>query len=177
MSLEAEIHERHVKFNATIARLSSLVERRVGPDVKFIPNTPYGVPKEQPPVVLYFIRSPDVEWWPCMWMYDLATSRPNAFANHISVILDIVCQHFNVSKLDVCSPRRTADIVLPRQIGMHLSRKLTQKSLPEIGRRFGDRDHTTVLHADRKIALLAENDQQFAARLLALELKVRGMLG
>ena len=52
---------------------------------------------------------------------------------------------------DILSERRNRSIVLPRQVGMYLAKRLTARSLPEIGRRFGGRDHTTVLHAIRKI--------------------------
>ena len=63
----------------------------------------------------------------------------------------IVARHYNVSKADLLSSRRTRTIVRPRQIAMYLAKVLTPRSLPEIGRRFGGRDHTTVLHAVRKI--------------------------
>jgi chromosomal replication initiator protein len=66
-------------------------------------------------------------------------------------ILRIVSRHFAVSKADILSDRRHRSVVRPRQIGMYLAKQLTQRSLPEIGRRFGNRDHTTVLHAIRKI--------------------------
>ena len=60
-------------------------------------------------------------------------------------------RRYNVSRSDILSERRTAAVVQPRQIAMYLSKVLTLRSLPEIGRRFGGRDHTTVLHAVRKI--------------------------
>jgi len=66
-------------------------------------------------------------------------------------IIRIVSRHFAVSKADIISQRRHRSVVRPRQIGMYLAKHLTSRSLPEIGRRFGDRDHTTVLHAIRKI--------------------------
>ncbi len=69
----------------------------------------------------------------------------------IEDILRIVSRHFGVSKGDLLSQRRHRSVVWPRQIGMYLAKQLTQRSLPEIGRRFGNRDHTTVLHAVRKI--------------------------
>jgi len=68
----------------------------------------------------------------------------------IEDILRIVSRHFGVSKGDLLSQRRHRSVVWPRQIGMYLAKQLTQRSLPEIGRRFGNRDHTTVLHAIRK---------------------------
>ena len=66
-----------------------------------------------------------------------------------------VASHYNVSRADLLSSRRTAAVVMPRQIAMFLAKSLTLRSLPEIGRRFGGRDHTTVLHAVRKIDRLS----------------------
>jgi len=76
----------------------------------------------------------------------------------IDDILRVVMKHFGVNRGDLLSSRRNRSIVRPRQIGMYLAKSLTARSLPEIGRRFGGRDHTTVLHAIRKIeSLLAED--------------------
>jgi chromosomal replication initiator protein len=69
----------------------------------------------------------------------------------IEDIQKLVASRYNVSRSDILSERRTAAVVKPRQIAMYLSKILTLRSLPEIGRRFGGRDHTTVLHAVRKI--------------------------
>ncbi len=69
----------------------------------------------------------------------------------IEDIQKLVAVHYNVSRSDILSSRRSAGVVKPRQIAMYLSKQLTLRSLPEIGRRFGGRDHTTVLHAVRKI--------------------------
>ena len=69
----------------------------------------------------------------------------------IEDIQKLVASRYNVSRSDILSERRTAAVVKPRQIAMYLSKVLTLRSLPEIGRRFGGRDHTTVLHAVRKI--------------------------
>jgi chromosomal replication initiator protein len=74
-----------------------------------------------------------------------------------------VARHYNVSRTDICSARRTANVVRPRQVAMYLAKTLTLRSLPEIGRRFGGRDHTTVLHAVRKIAALIPKDAELAA--------------
>ena len=76
----------------------------------------------------------------------------------IDDILRTVSNHFNVSRSDILSARRTASVVKPRQIAMYLSKVMTLRSLPDIGRRFGGRDHTTVLHAVRKIEGLIEKD-------------------
>ncbi|MFZ3335664.1 MAG: helix-turn-helix domain-containing protein, partial [Xanthobacteraceae bacterium] len=62
-----------------------------------------------------------------------------------------------------------ANVVRPRQVAMYLAKVLTLRSLPEIGRRFGGRDHTTVLHAVRKIENLAGNDSAFAEEIEGLK--------
>jgi chromosomal replication initiator protein len=80
----------------------------------------------------------------------------------IEDIQRLVANHYNVSKSDILSSRRTASVVRPRQVAMYLSKALTLRSLPEIGRRFGGRDHTTVLHAVRKIESLAAADAGLA---------------
>ena len=77
----------------------------------------------------------------------------------IDEIQRIVSKHYGVSRSDILSSRRTRSIVRPRQIAMFLSKQLTSRSLPEIGRRFGDRDHTTVLHAVRKITGMIDGDE------------------
>jgi chromosomal replication initiator protein len=77
----------------------------------------------------------------------------------IDDIQKLVASHYNISRADILSSRRTANVVRPRQIAMYLSKMLTLRSLPEIGRRFGGRDHTTVLHAVRKIEELSGKDQ------------------
>jgi chromosomal replication initiator protein len=76
----------------------------------------------------------------------------------IEDIQKLVATHYSVSRADILSSRRTAVVVKPRQVAMFLAKTLTMRSLPEIGRRFGGRDHTTVLHAVRKIEALSAND-------------------
>ncbi|MEL6746293.1 MAG: helix-turn-helix domain-containing protein, partial [Pseudomonadota bacterium] len=69
----------------------------------------------------------------------------------IEEIIKLVSKHYGVTRTDILSQRRHRSIVKPRQIAMYLAKNLTSRSLPEIGRRIGGRDHTTVLHAVRKI--------------------------
>lgn len=78
----------------------------------------------------------------------------------IDDILKLVSKHYGISRTDILSQRRQRSIVWPRQIGMYLAKQLTSRSLPEIGRRFGGRDHTTVLHAIRKIDGELKDDQR-----------------
>ncbi len=87
----------------------------------------------------------------------------------IEEIQRIVARHYNVSKQDLLSSRRTRTIVKPRQVAMYLAKMLTPRSLPEIGRRFGGRDHTTVLHAVRKIEDLVGADAKLAQELELLK--------
>ena len=87
----------------------------------------------------------------------------------IEDIHKLVETHYNVSRADILSSRRTANVVRPRQVAMYLSKVLTLRSLPEIGRRFGGRDHTTVLHAVRKIEGLAGNDRTLSEEVELLK--------
>ena len=80
-----------------------------------------------------------------------------------------VARQYNVSRADLLSSRRTANVVRPRQIAMYLAKTLTLRSLPEIGRRFGGRDHTTVLHAVRKIEGLVDTDFALAEEIELLK--------
>ncbi len=73
-----------------------------------------------------------------------------------------VAEHFNVRLADMHSARRARAVARPRQVAMYLAKQLTSRSLPEIGRKFGGRDHTTVMHAVRKIEELRETDAGFA---------------
>ncbi len=73
----------------------------------------------------------------------------------VNEVILAVCQVWGVSAIDVRSARRTHDVMMPRHVAMALCRRLTLKSLPEIGRRMGGKDHTTCLHACRKPYLIA----------------------
>ena len=73
-----------------------------------------------------------------------------------------VSEHFNVRVTDMHSARRARAVARPRQVAMYLSKQLTSRSLPEIGRKFGGRDHTTVMHAVRRIEELKAADSSFA---------------
>jgi chromosomal replication initiator protein len=91
----------------------------------------------------------------------------------IDDILRTVSKHYGVNRGDLLSGRRNRSIVRPRQIGMYLAKLLTSRSLPEIGRRFGNRDHTTVLHAIRKIEQLMSDDTQMREEVELLKRLLR----
>src|SRR5438477_612865 len=87
----------------------------------------------------------------------------------IEDIQRVVARQYNVSRSDLLSSRRTANVVRPRQVAMYLAKTLTLRSLPEIGRRFGGRDHTTVLHAVRKIEALVAKDVALSEEVESLK--------
>lgn len=91
----------------------------------------------------------------------------------IGRIQSAVALEFGVSKTNIISARRTKDVVLPRHVAIYLSRELTLRTLPQIGRLFGGRDHTTVLHACRKVAERIERDPEFAARVKSISDRFR----
>ncbi|WP_421692707.1 chromosomal replication initiator protein DnaA [Aestuariivirga sp.] len=95
-------------------------------------------------------------------------ANPDGSRIKIDDILKIVGRHFNVGRTDLLSPRRARSVVVPRQIGMYLAKKMTARSLPEIGRRFGGRDHSTVLHAVRKIEDQIKTDDKLAREVALL---------
>jgi chromosomal replication initiator protein len=91
----------------------------------------------------------------------------------IEEIQKLVSQHFDLKPLDLVSARRARAVARPRQIAMYLSKRLTTRSLPEIGRKFGGRDHSTVIHAVRRVESLRDSDREVdqAVRLLLRELE------
>ena len=87
----------------------------------------------------------------------------------IEDIQRVVARQYNVSRSDLLCSRRTANVVRPRQVAMYLAKILTLRSLPEIGRSFGGRDHTTVLYAVRKIEACRNNDTALAEEIEVLK--------
>jgi chromosomal replication initiator protein len=87
----------------------------------------------------------------------------------IEDILRIVSRHYKVPRNELLSSRRSRDVVRPRQIAMYLAKSLTSRSLPEIGRRFGGRDHTTVLHSVRKVEQMMKDDADLTQEIELLK--------
>ena len=92
----------------------------------------------------------------------------------LAIIQKTAADFYNIKVADMYSKKRPANIARPRQIAMYLAKELTQKSLPEIGELFGGRDHTTVLHAVRKIAEERSKDAQLNHELHVLEQTLKG---
>lgn len=152
----------------------------------FIPNTPFGVSKvrdvaarprpETVPVLPKYPKTFEDEraWAIVICGFEI----PITAATTISVerIQQAVAENFNVERADILSSRRTKDVVLPRHVAMYLARKLTLKSLPEIGRRFGGRDHTTQIAAQRKIARMMLQDAAFDRRVREIAKQLGGCI-
>ena len=85
-----------------------------------------------------------------------------------------VSEHYNIRQSEMYSARRARAVARPRQVAMYLSKQLTSRSLPEIGRKFGGRDHTTVMHAVRKIEELRATDNTFAEDIELLRRMLEG---
>ena len=85
-----------------------------------------------------------------------------------------VADHYGIRLSDLIGPKRPRNIARPRQVAMYLAKQLTLRSLPDIGRRFGGRDHTTIMHGIRKIEELMATDSQLADDLTLLKRMLQG---
>ncbi len=121
-------------------------------------------------------QKPEFEFQPCdpnaMWVQAMRVDDSTKVWMDRVFISDVqreVCAFFELTKKDLLSHRRNKSIVRPRQVGMYLAKILTSRSLPEIGRRFGNRDHTTVLHAIRKVEELMASNLKFSCEVQELK--------
>jgi chromosomal replication initiator protein len=92
----------------------------------------------------------------------------------VDQIQKCVADHYGLQQADLLSERRARAVARPRQAAMWIAKQITTRSLPDIGRRFGGRDHTTVLHAVRRIEALKVDDATLARDLDVLLRKLRG---
>lgn len=155
----AELADRKTQIALQAVSVAAVEAPLIGnPEVKIVVSDLMPEPNEQWTIVVPTPSQP-------------APVRPS----HPSVrdIQLAVCKHFDVKLLDMMSKRRTADIVKPRQVAMYLAKTMTLKSLPDIGRRFGGRDHTTALHAIRKIDGLVELDGDIARDIATITAKIK----
>jgi len=87
----------------------------------------------------------------------------------VDKIQNVVSNFFNITLSEMLSQRRSRPLARPRQIAMYLAKKLTTRSLPEIGRRFSNRDHTTVIHAVKTITRLSEKDEEMKKNIIQIK--------
>ncbi|MDY7017866.1 MAG: chromosomal replication initiator protein DnaA [Nitrospirota bacterium] len=90
----------------------------------------------------------------------------------LEAVIDAVCRHFGIRVSEIKSKKRSSSILKPRQAAMYLARKVTQASLPEIGKIFGGKDHTTVMHAVRVVEKMIEKDEKLKGAIEAIEREV-----
>lgn len=152
MSLVQEYHAEHK------ARLARLGGNPMPPRV-----TP--MRKEEPakPKVVIWRGINDAPYWRGMWFWELIALTPkpqNVFRPTIKHIIRVVADHYGVTADEIISARRTLTVTRPRQVVMYLARHFTLRSLPEIGRALGGRDHTTVLYGVSRIdKLIAQSPE------------------
>lgn len=92
----------------------------------------------------------------------------SAFPSVLSIQRE-VCKYYNISRADLVSTRRTKNVMEPRHVAIYLSRKLTTRSLPYIGGKFGGRDHTTALHSVQMVEQRMARDPAFAERVRSMQ--------
>jgi chromosomal replication initiation ATPase DnaA len=148
MSILEEFHRAHKTRLRRIA--SKAVEQVKQPETV--------VKAEEPKPV-----NQELEQWVVVQKQKLNEEWPFATYPTVDAIQRATCAHFGVPLMDLLSSRRTAPLIIPRHVAMHLCRRLTPKSYPEIARRFGGRDHTVALWADRKIQKLVNEDAHVCA--------------
>lgn len=102
-----------------------------------------------------------------------ANSYPPEFLQHIK---QVVAKQFMVTPVDIDANRRTRNVVIPRHVAWHLSRVLTPKSLPDIGRAYGGRDHTSILNGDRKTIIHMRADAQLCQAVVKLQARLQADL-
>ena len=91
---------------------------------------------------------------------------------NVESIQNLVAAHFNLNIQEMLSPRRSRSLARPRQIAMYLAKQHTTNSLPDIGRKFSNRDHTTVIHAVKKIDELIKKDNEIRQSVLEIKKKI-----
>ena len=96
----------------------------------------------------------------------------NVKSINIEFIQNIVASHFNLNIHELLSPRRPRSLARPRQIAMYLAKQYTTNSLPDIGRKFANRDHTTVIHAVKKIDELIKKDNEIRQNIFEIKKKL-----
>lgn len=176
--LQSELDHAH---KARLKRWNAAVFRAQHPQPIPPPPPPKPTPTEPIPPwerdVLYVSSSPPEEAIKPLVLLLFAylvkahlfhVKRERSYAR-IEAIQRVVADYYDLSFIDMLSHRRTAKLVRPRQVAMYLAKKLTLKSLPEIGRRFRGRDHTTVLHGIKRITELVEHDADLAHDVDELE--------
>lgn len=168
---QAKCMETHKAFLAKIARQA-------------IPDTGISCPSASAKIPLVVLIEPDVEAWterqkeiplppPKQPWFSIVGEIAPPPPITVRQVIAAVATEFNSSTHEVLSSRRLASICLARQVAMFIAKELTSFSFPALGKKFGYRDHSTVLHGVRKIQRLWHADNEFMARIERLKTKIR----
>jgi hypothetical protein len=166
MSIIEVLHQEHKQ---RLARIASRAVVEPPPPVK----------QEEPEEPQEKAKIPFMEWaaheraWEIELLHCGDYESPRG-GPPIRKIQDVVCRHYGVSRDDMLSARRTADLIEPRHVAIYLARRLTPHALPKLGRSFGNRDHTTILHAFRKIGARIEKDKSMREVVETLAYRIEG---
>lgn len=175
---QIEQHNQRKAFQAKIAARAAIVQVRSQACQSYsIPNAPYGVRKPGvktlPSTSKRYIQPAQFTVsYEAAWMLEICgIEETEIFSSKVlmDTIKRAVAAFYQISLTDLISNRRTARVIMPRQVAMYLCKVMTTRSLPEIGRVFNGKDHTTILHAVRKIAALIETDRQLATVVSTLK--------
>lgn len=159
----------HAERKARLARFQqAAVAQKVQPKPTpyYVPNTPYAPKPLAPPAF-----QPEVDNFSYEAAWALAVEGLDDFSPvsvrklRVEEIQALVAVVFNVARDDILSDRRHKEVARARQVAIYLTRHLTAKGLPEIGRLFGGRDHTTVLHSVRVTEVRIQQDPEFSDRV------------
>lgn len=153
------------------ALLAHHPERATLPSTQRAPEPP--VPPEEPtkPAPIIFLPVKPVVDQARAIMNSCGTLEPR-----MGVILDEVCKFYGETRIALISHRKCEPLVTRRQIAMFLCREMTTQSLPQIGRHFCDRDHTTILHGTRKIDRLVAEGGRIADEVAVLKLRILDLI-
>lgn len=166
-----ELERQHDTWKAARARLHSvpavIKPRRPAPR-PFQPGSPKlyfcdYVPPRAP--VVRLAEEPQIEIAPAAISHQEA---PRIFLRSVNHIIRVAARHYGLSPVQLLANRRQRSIVRPRQVAMYVAYTISIASFPKIGRAFGGRDHTTIMHSTRKIAELILIDPQIAADVAAI---------
>lgn len=162
------VEELHRERKARLARIAA--RAFVPPKPAVIEATPEPAPEPKKPVKRRYGFHVQDKAYERAWSITMLNCEPTTYEPpppptplRVEQIQRAVCEHYGIERSDLISARRTGDLIRPRHVMYYLSKKLTPKSLPEIGRRSGGRDHTTVLHGVRKIERLLPGDDELRA--------------
>jgi hypothetical protein len=168
--MRLEIADTPVSPQHLATRYKEARQRLMGKPIRLNRQRPVEAPREMP------LNHGCVGW--TFGQYHLASvTRVKFDYSHVTArqVATVVADFFGLTLNDLQSHTRTKDLVYARHIAMYLARKMTPRSLPAIGRTFGGRDHTTVLHACEKIEALLKTDDQLRADVETLRVIFEGV--